>query len=80
MALDISAYSFIALTGACVPLLEKRGATARLILNRPEKGNSYNQALLDALSGEVTRLGADRVERRAEERRRTAIKSQQSQH
>jgi methylglutaconyl-CoA hydratase len=29
------------------------------VFNRPEKSNSYNQALLDALLGEVTRLGAD---------------------
>ena len=33
MALDISAYSFIALTGACVPLLEKRGGGSVLTLS-----------------------------------------------
>lgn len=32
---------------------------ATLTLNRPEKGNSYNQAVLDALAGEIARLGAD---------------------
>jgi len=33
MALDISAYSFIALTGACVPLLDKRGGGSVLTLS-----------------------------------------------
>ena len=33
MALDISAYSFIALTGACVPLFEKRGGGSVLTLS-----------------------------------------------
>lgn len=33
MALDVSAYSFIALTGACVPLLEKRGGGSVLTLS-----------------------------------------------
>jgi methylglutaconyl-CoA hydratase len=32
---------------------------ATLVFNRPEKGNSYNQALLDALYQEFARLGAD---------------------
>jgi methylglutaconyl-CoA hydratase len=32
---------------------------ATLTFNRPEKGNSYNAALLDALLDDVTRLGAD---------------------
>jgi methylglutaconyl-CoA hydratase len=32
---------------------------ATLTFNRPDKGNSYNQALLDVLNGEVVRLGAD---------------------
>jgi len=43
------------------PLLsavDSRGV-ATLVFNRPEKSNSYNQALLDALLEEVTRLGAD---------------------
>ena len=38
--------------------IDSRGV-ATLTFNRPEKSNSYNQALLDALLGEVTRLGAD---------------------
>jgi methylglutaconyl-CoA hydratase len=38
--------------------VDRRGV-ATLTLNRPDKGNSYNQAMLDALNGEVTRLGAD---------------------
>jgi len=38
--------------------LDSRGV-ATLVFNRPEKGNSYNQALLDALHQEFTRLGAD---------------------
>ena len=33
IALDVSAYSFIALTGACVPLLEKRGGGSVLTLS-----------------------------------------------
>ena len=40
------------------PLLravDSRGI-ATLVFNRPEKSNSYNQALLDALLEEVTRL------------------------
>jgi methylglutaconyl-CoA hydratase len=32
---------------------------ATLTFNRPQKSNSYDQALLDALLAEVTRLGAD---------------------
>jgi methylglutaconyl-CoA hydratase len=43
------------------PLLsavDSRGV-ATLLLNRPQKSNSYNQALLDALLEEVKRLGAD---------------------
>ncbi len=36
---------------------------ATLTLNRPEKGNSYNQALLDELAAAVGRLGADRAVR-----------------
>jgi methylglutaconyl-CoA hydratase len=32
---------------------------ATLTFNRPEKGNSYNGAMLDALHDEVPRLGAD---------------------
>ena len=32
---------------------------ATLTLNRPERGNAYDQALLDALAGEIARLGAD---------------------
>ncbi len=32
---------------------------ATLTLHRPDKGNAYDQALLDALLDEVTRLGAD---------------------
>jgi methylglutaconyl-CoA hydratase len=32
---------------------------ATLTLNRPEKGNAYNQALLDALHSEISTLGAD---------------------
>jgi methylglutaconyl-CoA hydratase len=42
--------------------VDRRGV-ATLTLNRPDKGNSYNQAMLDALSSEVTRLGADPVVR-----------------
>jgi methylglutaconyl-CoA hydratase len=38
--------------------VDRRGV-ATLTLNRPDKGNSYNQAMLEALSGEVARLGAD---------------------
>ena len=38
--------------------VDRRGV-ATLTLNRPEKGNSYNQAMLDTLLAEVTRLGAD---------------------
>jgi methylglutaconyl-CoA hydratase len=34
-------------------------AVATLTLNRPDKGNAYDQAMLDALNGEVTRLAAD---------------------
>src|SRR5262249_61531133 len=54
----------LVVTGASSPdavvlcSVDRRGV-ATLTLNRPDKGNSYNQALLDALSGEVTRLGAD---------------------
>src|SRR5262249_37960848 len=43
------------------PLLsavDSRGV-ATLVFNRPHKSNSYNQALLEALLDEVTRLGAD---------------------
>jgi methylglutaconyl-CoA hydratase len=32
---------------------------ATLTLNRPEKGNAYNQAVLDALLAEISALGAD---------------------
>jgi methylglutaconyl-CoA hydratase len=32
---------------------------ATLTFNRPEKGNSYNQAVLDTLMDEIARLGAD---------------------
>jgi methylglutaconyl-CoA hydratase len=38
--------------------LDGRGI-ATLTLNRPERSNSYDQALLDALAGEIARLGAD---------------------
>src|SRR4029077_9973436 len=38
--------------------LDRRGV-ATLTLNRPEKGNRYNQAMLDTLLAETTRLGAD---------------------
>src|SRR4029079_4629854 len=38
--------------------LDRRGV-ATLTLNRPEKGNRYNQAMLDTLLAEMTRLGAD---------------------
>jgi methylglutaconyl-CoA hydratase len=38
--------------------LDWRGV-ATLTLNRPEKGNRYNQAMLDTLLAEITRLGSD---------------------
>jgi methylglutaconyl-CoA hydratase len=38
--------------------VDSRGI-AMLTFNRPDKSNSYNQALLDALFDEITRLGAD---------------------
>jgi methylglutaconyl-CoA hydratase len=38
--------------------LDRRGV-AVLTLNRPDKGNAYDQAMLDALNGEVTRLADD---------------------
>jgi methylglutaconyl-CoA hydratase len=38
--------------------IDGRGV-ATLTLNRPEKGNSYNGAMLDALAGEISHLGAD---------------------
>ena len=38
--------------------LDRRGV-ATLTLNRPEKGNRYNQAMLDTLLAETARLGAD---------------------
>lgn len=38
--------------------IDRRGV-AMLTLNRPEKGNAYNQALLDALVAEIGELGAD---------------------
>jgi methylglutaconyl-CoA hydratase len=38
--------------------IDVRGV-AILTLNRPEKGNAYNPALLDALHAEITTLGAD---------------------
>jgi methylglutaconyl-CoA hydratase len=38
--------------------IDGRGV-ATLTLNRPEKGNSYNQAMLDVLLEEVAQLGAD---------------------
>jgi methylglutaconyl-CoA hydratase len=38
--------------------VDARGV-ATLTLNRPDKGNSYNQAMLDALSREIAGLGAD---------------------
>jgi methylglutaconyl-CoA hydratase len=38
--------------------IDRRGI-ATLTFNRPEKGNSYNGAMLDTLLDEVTRLGAD---------------------
>jgi methylglutaconyl-CoA hydratase len=38
--------------------VDRRGV-AMLTLNRPAKGNSYNQAMLDALVDEIARLGAD---------------------
>jgi methylglutaconyl-CoA hydratase len=38
--------------------VDERGV-ATLTLNRPEKGNAYNQAVLDALLAEISALGAD---------------------
>jgi len=38
--------------------LDRRGV-ATLTLNRPEKGNRYNQAMLDTLVAETARLGVD---------------------
>jgi methylglutaconyl-CoA hydratase len=38
--------------------LDRRGV-ATLTLNRPDKGNAYDQAMLDALAGEAARLAAD---------------------
>ena len=43
---------------AVLGALDRRGV-ATLTLNRPEKGNRYNQAMLDTLLAEMTRLGAD---------------------
>jgi methylglutaconyl-CoA hydratase len=43
---------------ALLSAVDSRGV-ATLVLNRPHKSNSYNQALLDALLDEVMRLGAD---------------------
>jgi methylglutaconyl-CoA hydratase len=43
---------------AVLRALDRRGV-ATLTLNRAEKGNRYNQAMLDTLLAEVTRLGAD---------------------
>jgi methylglutaconyl-CoA hydratase len=43
---------------AVLRAIDRRGI-ATLTLNRPEKGNSYSFAMLDALRDEVTRLGAD---------------------
>jgi methylglutaconyl-CoA hydratase len=43
------------------PLLcaaDSRGI-ATLVFNRPEKGNSYNQAMIEALFEEIVRLGTD---------------------
>ena len=37
---------------------DRRGVVT-LTLNRPAKGNSYNQAVLDALVDEIAQLGAD---------------------
>jgi methylglutaconyl-CoA hydratase len=47
-----------ALDSPLLSAVDSRGI-ATLVFNRPEKGNSYNQALLDALYHEFTRLGAD---------------------
>jgi methylglutaconyl-CoA hydratase len=38
--------------------VDQRGV-ATLTLDRPDKHNAYSQAILDALSGEIARLGAD---------------------
>lgn len=38
--------------------LDSRGV-ATLVFNRPEKGNSYNQAMINALFEEMVRLGTD---------------------
>jgi methylglutaconyl-CoA hydratase len=43
---------------AVLRALDRRGV-ATLTLNRPEKGNRYNQAMLDTLLAETARLGAD---------------------
>jgi methylglutaconyl-CoA hydratase len=39
-------------------VVDRRGV-ATITLNRPDKGNSYNHALLGALQGEIARLGTD---------------------
>jgi methylglutaconyl-CoA hydratase len=39
-------------------VVDSRGI-ATLVFNRSEKSNSYNQPMLEALHGELTRLGAD---------------------
>jgi len=42
-------------------LLERReGSVARLVLNRPDARNALSLAMLDGLTGAVTRLGADK--------------------
>jgi methylglutaconyl-CoA hydratase len=50
-----------AATASDAPLLRSldRRGVATLILNRPDKANSYNQALLTALLAELSSLGAD---------------------
>ncbi|WP_441232072.1 enoyl-CoA hydratase/isomerase family protein [Tardiphaga sp. 215_C5_N2_1] len=42
-----------------IVLLERRGRTAHLILNRPEKLNSLNVALFEALDAHVKEIAAD---------------------
>jgi methylglutaconyl-CoA hydratase len=45
-------------SGALLRSVDRRGI-ATLTLNRPDKGNSYNQAMLEALAGEIAHLGGD---------------------
>jgi methylglutaconyl-CoA hydratase len=45
-------------TATLLTVIDPCGVAA-LTLNRPERGNAYDQALLEALAAEIVRLGAD---------------------